>query len=404
MASPHTQAVRRIASVLVISLLALPLGGCWDTLEVNDRGIIGALAFDRTPEGQYVMWAAIMEPIQFKGQAKPVPVRVLRGQSKTFEGALIHIQDQYVPRLYMGHLHWLVISDRLAKSGITDVVAWINRLLDRRLSQTLAVVDHSTIPRLLQIAPPGAHHSINVVREWLGVKTGESANLGPFLEDMYEAGRDSIAPIARPILTDHRLVQRDEVDFNGIALFREDQMVGTIDREDAVPFLMLHENIEKGNAVQSVVNAGPIERAAVSWLSSSVKRRVKIVNGRVRCEVQVTLIGRLSELKAPYNPYDEKERARVQKALAEAMGQRMERVFRKLQAAKVDSVGIGQLVHARYPAYWREVRTDWNEKGFQSVELVIQPRVKLEIQGLQRVIARPHQEGNEETFGAKPIR
>lgn len=402
MASPHAQTIsRRALSLLVILAGVLPLGGCWDALEVNDRAIVGALAFDQTPEGTCILWASILEPIQFRGQARPIPVRAVRGEGKSFEDALHKVQDQFISRLYMGHLHTLVISERLAKAGMTDVIAWFNRSLDRRLSQAFGITAHERLPQIMQTVPPGSQHSLVVVNESSGGRVGGSANLGPFLEDLSEAGRDPIAPINRPHLQGGQVV-RDRVDFLGIGLFRNDRLVGRLEPDDSIPFLMLNNDLHKGTGLQSIRNVGKIERAAVTWQLNRVRRRVRLVNGRVRYEVAFDVWGRLSELRAPFDPYDLKEMQVIQEALGKALADEMRRVFTKLQATRVDPLGVGQLLHARYPRYWRKVQADWNENGYQRVELVIEPKVRLSIHGLQRKVALPPGDRNEETFGAKP--
>lgn len=386
--------------LLVVSLLALPLGGCWDALEINDRAIVSAIAFDREPDKTFRIWVSILEPVQFKGEARSLPIRVLDGHGRTIEDALLDVQDRYIPRLYMGHMQWIIISERLARSSVQEVLAWLNRSLDRRLSQSV-VISPGPFEDIVRIASPQATRSMQVVRESLAPKIGGSTNLGPWLEDIAEAGRDPVGGSFRPKYEKGRLIPKDEYEFDGLVLFRQDRMVAKLRPDDSLPFLLLNGDLRGGASRQSVLNVDGVQRATVTWIASPSKRRALLVGNEVRYEVTLDVRGRLAELRGTLKPYDQKDISRVADLLTEAISAEMEAVFKKLQAAKVDSVGVGQLVHAKYPGYWRKVREDWREAGLPKVKLVVNANINLDIQGLSKKLTQPAPKGMEK-FGAKP--
>lgn len=400
MAAAQSQTVKRVAALCLSMILLLPLGGCWDALELNDRGIVSALAFDRAPDQTFTVWASILEPIRFRGESRPLPVRVLTGTGRTVEDAIIRLQEGYIPRLYMGHMQWIVVSERLARAGVLDVIEWLNRSLDRRLAQALVVAEGS-IADLVQVASPQAIRSMRVVMDMIATKIGGSTNLGPWLEDLAEAGRDPVSGSFKPRYRNGRLLRKDELDFGGLVLFRHDRMVAKLHPEESVPFLLLNGDLRGGLSREIVTNKDGIERAAVTWTGSVAERHVRLVNGQVRYEVNVTIYGRLSELKGSVQPYDEKQIHRVEELLGEAIAAQMQGVFKQLQSFRVESVGVGQLLHAKYPAYWRQVRGNWIDEGFPKVKLVVNPIVKMDTQGLSRKQSRPAP-NNLERFGAKP--
>lgn len=400
MATPQPQTVVRTIKLALILLLILPLGGCWDALEINDRGIVSAIAFDRGPDNNFHVWVSILEPVQFRGEARALPIRVLDAGGRTIEDAYSNIQDSYIPRLYMGHTQWIIISERLAQGGVADVLAWLNRSLDRRLSMTM-IVSPGPFEDLTRIASPQATRSMKVVRETIASKIGGSTNLGPWLEDLAESGRDPVAGSFRPKYEQGSLIRKDEFDFDGLVLFRHDRMVTKLRPEDSVPFLMLNGDLRGGQTRQSVLQVDGVKWATVTWEGSPAKRQARLVNGQVQYHVQFTVHGRLSELRGEVSPYKEKEMRRLEDLLGESIAAEMDAVFKKLQAAKVDSLGVGQLLHAKYPAYWRTVRANWAENGLPKVKLVVNAKVAFDIQGLTRKQSEPAPKGQEK-FGAKP--
>lgn len=398
MAKARPQAVRRTLCLLLIMLVALPLGGCWDSIEINDRGIVSMMGFDRDEEGLFLVYIGILEPALLKGTERAVPVSVLSGKGPSIEEAVIEMQRRFIPRFYFGHLQWLIASERFAREGIDDLLAWINRSLDRRLSQSVLVADGS-LKDLVAKAPPQAQRAMNVVLDFLNGKVGGSTLLGPFGENLAQAGRDPVAGSFAPLYKEGKLIRLDESNFLGLALFRDYKMVGRIGPDEAVSFLLLNGDLRGGYSNISVTNVGDVERATVTWHGAEVKRRARLEGSRVRFELSFSIRGRLSELKGEAEPYDLGALDQIEKAVGKALETEMRKLFQTLQALRVDSVGVGQLLHAKYPAYWRRVRADWNEKGYQQVELVIEPKVKIEVPGLNQNISHPKPDQTEE-FGA----
>jgi spore germination protein KC len=401
MAQAQPQKVRA-AALLVLLIVPLLLGGCWDSAELNDRGIVSIIGVDRAEGGRYRVWMQILQPVQVgqAGRGPLIPTNLISGEGASMEEAARAVQLNYVPRLYYGHLQMIVFQERLAQAGVREVVEWINQSPDRRLSQLL-LVTRVPIPEHLQMTSPLSVRSVNVVRESLGSKIGGSATLGAWSEDRAVAGREPVMGIHAPIKRGGQVVRQDESRFEGIALYRGDRMVSALPAEDSIPFLLLNGDLVAGPSVQAAYVDHEHRRVAVTWYHTKVKRWTEVSGGRVRYRVSFTVRGRLSQAATDLHPYRMEDVREVEAAVAQALAQRMQTVFAKLQAAQVDSIGVGQSLHGSKPGYWRQVRNRWNEQTFPQVQLVVSPNVKIVDEGLSKRHFRTR-ETEEEAFGSKP--
>lgn len=401
MAQAQPQKIKAVALLLLL-LGALLLGGCWDAAELNDRGIVSAIGVDRSDAGLYQVWMQILQPVQVgqAGRGPLIPTNLIYGEGGTMEEAARAVQLKYTPRLYFGHLQIIVFQERLAQMGVKEVVEWINQSPDRRLSQLL-LVTREPINQILQLTSPLSVRSVNVVRESLGSKIGGSSTLGAWSEDRAVAGREPVMGLYAPIRRDGKVVRQDESRFEGMALFREDQMVSSLPTDDSIPFLLLNGDLTAGPAVQAAYVDYEHRRIAVTWYKTKVKRWTEVSGGRVRYRVAFTIRARLSQPATDLNAYRMEEVRAVEAAVAQALDKRMQTVFAKLQAAGVDSIGVGQILHGSNRNYWRQVRNRWNEQGFPKVELVVTPKVKIIDEGLSKSHFR-NKETEQEDFGAKP--
>lgn len=410
MAQARPQAVRRV--LLLTLLLSLPLlSGCWDTIELNDRGIVSTIGIDRTEEGLYTVWYQILQPVQVgQGGAQPqspsggktpvIPTNLIHGQGRTIEDAARAAQLSYTPRLYYGHLQIIVLHERVARAGAGLVVRWINQSLDRRLSQLL-LVTRAPMGEILQLVSPLSLRSVRVVRESMGSKIGGSSTLGAWTEDLAVAGREPIMGIYNPAYEKGTVIRQDESRWGGLALFREDRMVDALPPEDSVPYLLLNGDLLSGPIVQNIHLDQYRMPVSITGFDAKIKRWTEVRNGRIRYRVDFIVRGRISQGVPDLNVYEMEDVHRIEAVAAKQLADRMTAVFAKLQAAQIDTIGVGQLLHGSNPTFWRRVRKNWNEQGFPKVELAIVPKVRIIEEGLVKRHLRTTPT-EEEEFGSKP--
>ncbi len=131
--------MKRLDLLLIALLFLTLLAGCWDKKELNDLAIAVGLAIDKS-EGGYKLSTQIVNPSEVSPQANSsgiTPVTVRSKQGKTMYEAIRRLSLTNSRRIYTSHLRLLVISEEVAKEGITEVLDYLSRDKDFRANDQI---------------------------------------------------------------------------------------------------------------------------------------------------------------------------------------------------------------------------------------------------------------------------
>jgi spore germination protein KC len=125
---PRTPRTRRPRACLALALAAVLLAGCWDKTELNELAIVTMIGLDEDPEtGQITAYYQIVNPltsVTTSGSAggDQAPVYTYTVSGKSF-GEIRKIIYKMLPRkLFIAYYRAVVVSERMARHGMQDIV------------------------------------------------------------------------------------------------------------------------------------------------------------------------------------------------------------------------------------------------------------------------------------------
>lgn len=363
------------------------LTGCWDRYELEDRANILGLAIDiaeekdlkdepevthrmgKFPEQKqetfYKVTAQIAVPGKIKlgpegggGQGSEKTAWILETYGHTMKDAMANLQQQLAEKLYLGHLQIIVVSDDIAKRGLSEINDFLRRDHEVRRTAWMAV-NHEDASKVIKTAPPLETVPSLYLSDTLNnaVRFGKLPReyLGKFWIDISDDGVNAILPTVK-------VIQDDRILVDGIAFFREEKMVG---RTTPVEIGMYMSMKEKNGGGYSV--AVSLEDEPGVYLIKAEKRnpdiKVSLKNGKpsavINVEVQAVVE---EEVKA--NRLGEKQLEKMEKAANQKRGEICKELLAKLQKEGSDILGLGARIRAKYGDYWdTEVKTEekWSE-------------------------------------------
>ncbi|MCL6459341.1 MAG: hypothetical protein K6T85_15180, partial [Gorillibacterium sp.] len=123
---------KKIVQLTVLStLIAVALPGCWDYKEINDLMIVAGVAIDKNEKNDNL--ELTIEAVQIEGSKNSAP----KSQTNSLTGnnmfgvvrSMISLTGQ---RLYWSHAKTIIISEQLAREGMTGVIDWYTRDTETR--------------------------------------------------------------------------------------------------------------------------------------------------------------------------------------------------------------------------------------------------------------------------------
>jgi germination protein, Ger(x)C family len=178
------------------------------------------------------------------------------------------------------------------------------------------------------------------------------------------------------------------ISLSGTAVFKQDKMVGELNREETRGLLWINGKAQSGILkVEIPEGKADIEMGdSKSTLKSEFKDGKLIVTADIKEECTIgsqTGVKNLSDVKT------------VQKLEDAAQQVIRDEITRGLQKAKdlhADIYGFGELVHKKYPSEWKSIEKNW-DSYFQNMELDVSIKVMLRASGrITQPVAPPEKE------------
>lgn len=356
-----------ILSVIISGFL---LAGCWDQKLIEQTGFELQLGIE-SGAGQQLLstsnYPAIDSKLKNQDEVITVEGNLLREIRERRNMTAAKVIDG-------GKLQQILFSAEIAAKGILDILEILERdPLNPPLSYVV-IVDGSP-KELLEKAetfknkPRSALYINQLLVKNINSSYLPDTKLYDFFIRYYAPGLDPITPLIK--------LETNGIKALGSALFTGDKMVGRIDTQQTVFLLAM-----MGQLTRTELFFKPIEPEKSSSLKKGLslthirshsKIRVKLEDRRPVIDISLIFKGSLVEYHR-----DELDDPQVQKKIEGQLSTQMKKscleIIKYTQAIGSDPIGIGDLVRAKYPAYWQSI--NWSD-AYRDAKVNL--KVKLDI-------------------------
>lgn len=371
---------KRFLPFLLILLVSIILTGCWDLKDINRRVMVVALGLDlaertETENYEYIsmvkLTAQVAIPEKLSGGAgQPLTTGAeavwnVSAIGRNVSMCYVNLQQRLQNELFLGHTRVLVISEDLAREGLSRYMNFFrNNPEFRRLSYLL--ISENKAEDLLNTFPKTANlqaiYLMNLIEDEIQRQTMPDL---PFIEIAIRGVTSGVDPIAVLISSDK---ETGIIKYSGLAVFRGDRMVGKLDVEETWSYLQLAEGKLSGLEVVRNVES---EIGRLSIVFKDLKRKMRPVlteKGNFKFECKLSFEGIIFSQEVPAVYTKEIYLDQLENRVSTEVKREIETVFYKVQQKyNADIFGFGELVKAYMPEEWKRIE-DWHEE-FKKVEL-----------------------------------
>ncbi|MGE4283252.1 MAG: Ger(x)C family spore germination protein [Clostridia bacterium] len=393
---------------IMLSLLGiLLLTGCWDNVEIHERGYVLGVAIDKAqpipkgqePEKDYLserdiekmplqqdkaQYAYTLQiPVVAKAKNRPAGAGAGSQGDATWDMTIIgnsfmEANREFSTRIenppFYEHLQAIVISEDVAREGVSKVLDLFLRDPEMR-RRTRLFIAPGEAKKIINVAPriedyPSlylAGLSTNFERTARMVYV---ADLGQISENLH-AGIDFVLP--RVVAT------KDEIKNAGAAVFKGDKMVGWLGEIDVI-FLLWVRNYVQGGVI--VIEDTHEHKGLVTL-------EVLKVDTKVRPMVEGDKIKMSIDIKAQFNiaekyeigresAFDDEYIKRLEKKAADYIKEQIQDTIKYVQKKYGTDIFFFGLQMKRYqPKVWKQVEDDWDDifKDIET-EITVKARIK----------------------------
>lgn len=146
---------KKLSALSALVLLCLPMAGCWDAVDINDRDILTAVVVDKTDYG-YAFYVEVL-PLAISGAQGGAPSgqqqpKIIRSEGRTFEEARANLDNQMEKPVFLGAVQTVIFTDRIASYDIEEYALRLRQLEDYR--KTVRVIVTTDDPATLLSTMP----------------------------------------------------------------------------------------------------------------------------------------------------------------------------------------------------------------------------------------------------------
>lgn len=352
----------RLVLVLLIPVL---LTGCWDSRPVDELDIITNITIDHAPtEGNIRL--NLISPNFEEDRDELTHKSTVEGTS--IMAALSELQKRSSKVYVLGSVNNVLIGKSLSESGIKEILLELDHISEFEAQAVLAILD-GTIEELESFKTPQQQRTGTLI-----LSTIESSVKKQMIPEsmLYQTmilyslkGREMVFPLIR-------VGDQNDAVIDGLAIFKEDKMVGKLNLSEGTPYLIftlpsideliIHIPFEETEPY-GVDKLSVVIRKKEVHIQTEVKGNVPIVNTEISLTVDevdfIPVNGKDASGKSAI--IDKKSvRKGIESAISNYLKKQTKALFFKTQQKfESDIFGFGEKVRVQNNAYFKSV--NWGD-------------------------------------------
>jgi spore germination protein KC len=391
--------MKRGVILLLIFIMLVVNSGCSNHIELNKLGIISAIAFDLDESNQWVLTFQIIIPKSTQSKAggggSQSPVTVFSTKGKTIQEA-IQKSDLEAPRhLFFSHTRVIVISQRVAKYGVNQILDAYLRSYESRETTNVLISDGDA-KKMLEILTPVENIPAIAISNLISEQTDRQTNLVQV--KIHELITTMTNPTASSTLQEIKIKGESEgqnsldalketrksavLKLDRVGVFKQDKLAGWLSRKESLGIPWMTNRQKRTTIVFSCEGeSGSDQLSSFLVEKSNTKLKPNISNGQLFMSVEIEAKGNLIETACNLNLKKPETLKKLEKHIQEQIKNEVETSFQAVKKMKADTLGFGDKFHKAYPQAWKKLSMNW-DKEFAEIKLDVQVHVTIRRTGM----------------------
>ncbi|MBQ3142313.1 MAG: Ger(x)C family spore germination protein [Bacilli bacterium] len=370
----------------IILLLSLLISGCYDYREINDLAIVSAIGIDKN-ENEYKVIAQIVNTQ--KSQNKNSDFIIYSSDDKSIQTAYNKITNEASKKLYVNHLNIIVISEEVAKDGISNILDIISRDSDFR-AEVPIIISKTTSEELLKTVTSLTTLNSNSIRDTIinnQKYIGETSEVKflDFISNYLSRKKDNFLPtffVNNPTEKSKNFEDllntetETKVEFFSNAVFKNDKLIGYLNDEENIGV-----NLIQNNAKTTLINIKCDDENYMSLKITNISSELSYKD-KLKFNLEFKGQALLTELNCDIDLNKEKEIKKLEKKVNKYLKKIFNKTFNNINTNfNSDIFGFQDLIFKKNPKYYNKIKETFYENEINKIEIKINSNVKITSHG-----------------------
>lgn len=373
--------IRNLFAIIMIAAISIFMSGCWNYRDIDRLNVVTGITVDKSPDkSKYLVTAEIVE-IETGGREAMVNPSQMQAEGETFFDALRNMVSAAGKKLFVSHMKVIIISQDVAREGITQILDFIMRDNEPRLEMELLVSREETANEILNYKSIGEKLRCLKLHEML--ESQKNLSKAPiiecvkFIQAVSSDGECGILPlVGNTVINGEKALE-----ISGTAIFKKDKLIGFLNGDETKYLLFINNMINAG--ILPEMGKGENTNHSVSLEIFKNKTKIKPVysNGKITININAKTTVAIGEDGSRTNLIDKKKRDILKTSAEKSLEKNIKALVKKVQDEyNADIFGFGNQVKMQMPSTWRKISYNWDDL-FQDLTVNVKSEMEIRASG-----------------------
>lgn len=278
-------------------------------------------------------------------------------------------------KLYFSHTKVLIISQELAREGVTRIIDWFNRDTETRGDILILISQEETAAKIFNsgkaIQDVISFDLDRMIRNQRSLSKAPITHSWQFLNDMISNGISASTPAVHLDRKNNEYIPN----ILGTAIFKNDKFVCFLNGEDTKTLLFVRNKI-KGGILEEKISSTNTD-ITLEIFSNKTRVKSEIQDKKLMINITTDTIVAIDEVQGSADLLDETLIKKIQELTENDIKQRIENLIKKSKyEVNTDFLGFGLSIANDMPEVWKEIGENWNTE-YKNLEFNIRPKVTI---------------------------
>jgi spore germination protein KC len=375
--------MKRHVAALIFLLLVLTTG-CYGKTEIDQIAMVTSIGFDKGTDNNYLISFKISKP-KIKGEDKSKAYMLYTFDSKNTSEAADQLYKVIDKTPFFGQARLIIISEELAREGITPIMDYVSRHYHIRRNVKLLVAKDK-VYKILDVNISGEEYfALNIssrIKNLNRDTQNENITIGNFSSKLAVGKIQPVIPRAEILSKNDPNIKfpekQQEIAIEDLAVFKGDHLIGWLNSDETVGYMYT-----TGKASRSTIFVPVEENQHIALLLGKYKlsKKIEEEDGLPVIKISFAASANLEEAKANVTAKTWQDFTNSgEKAAGKAVQELIENAVNKSKGYNADIFGFGQLIFRERPDLWRTLEPQWDEI-FPNLKVVVEANVTIKRSG-----------------------
>lgn len=346
-----------LLQAMLIAMVCI-ISSCSDRLDMEDSTFALLVGLDLDKENELVVYST--SPVFSKNVEKKT--RELRVKPQTNRESR-EKQDYYTPGVFQGRsIQVILVSKRILQQEnwfqLTDV--WFRDPKNPATPRIIAF--DGPLSEIIYLNPKDQPMMPLMLRAMIETKDARSETVKTTLQELHEQISEKGVT---PVISEVRVKDKQIVMAGTTLLDDKGKFTDSLNLRESILLRILQNTTKKTVSltisIPGEMKIGPFHTDKLSLDVQKIKAKIKTsyLRDNFQFDIHITMRVGLSELMFPYDVRSHGKE--LENKITEQMQKQLERLIKKIQADKIDPIGLGLYARAHEYSHFKDVEDHWGE-------------------------------------------